>query len=151
MTHSELIASLPADYFVTVLLACPRKARETLFVRFGVPKAKKKVSALLPGRDPQRIGKLQVALGELAEDDEEGQRLSEEVLRLYLLNHRALLAATLDKLGVEHDEGLTEEELDVFDTMEAEAAKKLSDDLVKDGFSANDVSLYLNYVGAPLG
>ena len=112
MIPSQLVSGLANDDFARVLGACPRRARETLFTRFGIPKAKKTASALLPAKDPARIRKLQGAMTQIKPDDEEGQQLAEELIRVYLMTRRGLLGDALDAIGITHDDGLTDEDLD---------------------------------------
>jgi len=137
------------DYFAKVLSACPRRARETLYMRFAIPKAKKKASALLPGKDPARIRKLQVAMSAAADDDEQAQQLAEELIRVYLMTRRSLLGDALDAIGVEHDDGLTDADLDEFSSLDSEEASELIARLSVT-HDADDVALYLRYMGAEL-
>lgn len=146
MHFTTIISNLDGDYFQDLLRACPRKPRETLFARFGIPRSKKKVSTLLPNRDPARAAKLQAAFTQVEEDDEEGQQLAEEVIRLYLLKHRQILSEAMDHLGVSHEEGLTEEDVDFAGMKEGER-EALRAALIQ-GHEARDVDLYLAYMDA---
>ena len=137
------------DYFTKVLSACPRRARETLFTRFAIPKAKKKASALLPSKDPARIRKLQLAMGATSEDDEQGQQFAEELIRVYLMTRRNLLGDALDAIGVAHDDGLTDADLDGFSSLDNDEASALVAQL-STTHDADDVALYLRYMGAEL-
>ncbi len=137
------------DYFAKVLSACPRRARETLFTRFAIPKAKKKASALLPSKDPARIRKLQLAMAAAADDDEQGQQFAEELIRVYLMTRRSLLGDALDAIGVEHNDGLTDADLDGFSSLDNEEASALVARL-STTHDADDIALYLRYMGAEL-
>jgi hypothetical protein len=150
MIPTQLIQSMPADFFGQVLSACPRRSRETLFTRFAIPKPKKTASALLPSKDPARISKLQVAMSALAEDDEQGQQLAEELLRVYLMGKRELLGAALDAIEVDHQDGLTDDDLDGFAELSPEDAVELAQELSQ-VHNPLDVSLYLRFMGADLG
>jgi hypothetical protein len=150
MIPTQLIQSMPADFFGQVVSACPRRSRETLFTRFAIPKPKKTASALLPSKDPARIGKLQVAMSGLAEDDEQGQQLAEELLRVYLMGKRELLGAALDAIEVDHQDGLTDDDLDGFAELSPEDAVELAQELSQ-AHNPLDVSLYLRFMGADLG
>jgi len=150
MIPTQLIQSMPADYFGQVLSACPRRSRETLFTRFAIPKPKKTASALLPSKDPARINKLQVAMSALAEDDEQGQQLAEELLRVYLMGKRELLGAALDAIEVDHQDGLTDDDLDGFAELSPDDAVELAQELSQ-AHNPLDVSLYLRFMGADLG
>ena len=147
MIPSQLVSGLANDDFARVLGACPRRARETLFTRFGIPKAKKTASALLPAKDPARIRKLQGAMTQIKPDDEEGQQLAEELIRVYLMTRRGLLGDALDAIGIMHDDGLTDEDLDAFARLEEEDLSDLRVELSKD-HDAMDVDLYLRFMGA---
>jgi len=149
MVPSQLIADLSPELFGRILFACPRRARETLFTRFGVPKAKKKASSLLPAKDPARIAKLQAVMASSSPEDEEAQQFADELLRVYLMGRRALLGAALDAMGVEHEDGRTDADLDAFAELDEAAAAELADKLSAD-HDADDVSLYLRFMGAPV-
>ena len=145
MIPSAVIATLSDSYFNKVLNACPRKARESLFVSFGVPKSKKKASALLPGRDPERGIKLRAAMAMMEEDEETFQQMGEELIRVYLMGHRDLLGAALDHMGIAHEVGLTDDELEAFAKLKPAAGKELRDVLLK-AYDAEDVALYLGFM-----
>lgn len=149
MVPAQLIQGMPESYFGKVLMACPRRSRETLFSRFSIPKAKKRASVLLPGKDPARIRKLQAALSSITEDDEQGQQLAEELIRVYLMGQRTLLGAALDAIGVDHQDGLTDDDLDGFADLSPEDAQDLADDLGQN-FDPLDVALYLRFMGAEI-
>ncbi len=146
MSFSAIIESMDGDFFQEVLKSCPRKPRETLFARFGIPRNRKKVSTLLPGKDPARAAKLKVALAAVEEEDEQGQQLAEEVIRLYLLKRRQILAQAMDHLGVSHEEGLTEEDVNLATMSEADR-QSLREALVAD-HAPQDVDLYIAYMVA---
>ena len=150
MIPAQLIQSMPTDFFGQVLSACPRRSRETLFTRFSIPKPRKSASALLPSKDPARIGKLQVAMAAVSDDDEQGQQLAEELLRVYLMGKRELLGAALDAIEVDHQEGLTDDDLDGFAELSSDEAAELAEELSRD-HDPLDVSLYLRFMGADLG
>ena len=149
MIPSELIDTMDDSYFSQVLSACPRRARETLFTRFGIAKAKKKASSLLPGKDPERIRRLQVAIGQSPVEDEQGQQLSEELIRVYLMTRRSLLGQALDGIDVSHDDGLTDSDLDGFAKLDEAALTSLRSSLAAD-HDASDVDLYLRFMGADI-
>ena len=149
MVPAQLIHEMPEAFFGKVLMACPRRSRETLFSRFSIPKAKKRASILLPGKDPARIRKLQLAMAGVSADDEQGQQLAEELIRVYLMGQRTLLGAALDAIGVDHQDGLTDDELDGFAELSAEEAQDLADELGRD-FDPLDVALYLRFMGAEI-
>ncbi|HBU46967.1 MAG TPA: hypothetical protein DEB46_01530 [Myxococcales bacterium] len=146
MSFSNIIKSMDQDFFQEVLSSCPRKPRETLFARFGIARNRKKVSTLLPGKDPARAAKLKSALGAVDVEDEQGQQLAEEVLRLYLLKRRQILAHAMDHLEVDHEEGLTEEDVD-FAAMSEPDRQALRDALAVD-HDPKDVDLYIAYMVA---
>ena len=150
MIPAQLIHSMPTAFFGQVLSACPRRSRETLFTRFAIPKPRKSASALLPSKDPARIGKLQVAMAAVSDDDQQGQQLAEELLRVYLMGKRELLGAALDAIEVDHQDGLTDDDLDGFAELSSDEAAELAEELSRD-HDPLDVSLYLRFMGAELG
>jgi len=137
------------DFFAKVLSACPRRARETLFTRFAIPKPKRSATALLPSKDPARGNKLRLAMAAVSEDDGQGQQLAEELIRVYLMTKRDLLGSALDAIGVEHNEGLTDDDLDGFSDLSPDEATALAERLNGE-YDASDVALYLRYMGAEL-
>lgn len=149
MIPSQLIREMPEEFFGRVLAACPRRSRETLFARFSIPKAKKTASSLLPGKDPARVLKLQRAFAGVGDEDGNGQQLAEELIRVYLMGKRSLLGAALDELGIDHQDGLTDAELDGISELDADAAQALASTLSQT-YDPLDVMLYLRFMGAEL-
>ena len=76
-------------------------------------------------------------------------RQAEELLRTWLLGQRSLLAAALDHLGIEHNQGLTEsDDVERFEKLSAGDVKKLVSHLNTIA-KADDVAVYLTYMGTP--
>ena len=86
----------------------------------------------------------------VSDDDEQGQQLAEELLRVYLMGKRELLGAALDAIEVDHQEGLTDDDLDGFAELSSDEAAELAEELSRD-HDPLDVSLYLRFMGADLG
>ncbi len=138
----ELLLRLPAERFASVLSAAPKKVREELFRRAGIKNKGGAFSLKTSQKTNARINRLYSALasGVLPPDE-----LGEEVIRQYLYHRRDLLAEALDFLGVEHDHGLTDRELDFFADLEAERATQLRAHLLTKNDEA-DVDLYLGFM-----
>ena len=108
MQYLSLVSDLSNETFQEVVSASPRRIRETLFGRLGIKAKKKKIGVRVHGKMEDRTKKLHERLREAstAQEDE----LCGELLRNWLYTQRALLAATLDHLGVKHDDGLVDED-----------------------------------------
>ena len=141
---TEIIRSVSADKFAEIFSASARQARETYFHRHSV-RAPKKTSRLpKPGEKTQaRIAALYEILKERQDDE-----LAEEVLRSWLLTKREMLAAALDHLGIEHEDGITESEgVSKFEKLSAKDLKALVKNL-GDVAPAEDVAVYLKFMGS---
>jgi hypothetical protein len=137
-----LLRSLTAERFSEVFAASSRKARETYFHRHGV-KAPSGGRFAKPGaKNEARTAGLYEVLQQESDDE-----LAEEVLRTYLLTKRPMLAAALDHLGIEHDNGLTEsEEIEKFEKLSARDTRQLVE-VLEPLASRDDIRLYLEFMG----
>ena len=77
------------------------------------------------------------------EDDE----LCEEVLRIWLLTHRPMLAAALDHLGIPHENGLTQGDVSKFEKLSAREIRGLIDVLKATGAPEDAIVTYLRFMG----
>lgn len=142
------LRALPLEQFRELVAASPRAVREEVFRRTGIKARRKGGAAALQsrGKADKRIEKLHEALSEgLALED----RLVEEMVRNYLYTRRPLLADAMDFLEVEHDEGLTNADLDFMQELDAKRRDALRAHL-SPKHDAADVELYLSFMGVPL-
>lgn len=141
-TRALLVDQNP-DRFVEIVSASPKKFREELFRRAGI-RAKKGGSFSLNNakKNAVRIGKLRQALMDGFEVEAE---LLDELVRNYLYTRRSLLAEALDFFEVEHDEGLTDADLDFVEELPADRVTHLRD-LLKRNHDEADVELYLRFM-----
>ncbi|MBK8010833.1 MAG: hypothetical protein IPK13_05755 [Deltaproteobacteria bacterium] len=145
VTLTELLGRMAPDRFEELLAASPKKFREEIFRRAGSKKKTSAFSLKTTASDAQRIGKVQEAIrGGSALDAEH----IEEIVRNYLYGRRTLLADALDFLGVEHDQGLTETDLDFVGGMPEEKGRALKAAL-EAKHPTQDVELYLSFMGIP--
>jgi hypothetical protein len=143
---TELLRDIEPEKFRDIVLQSPKQVREMIFDRLAIKK-KPVVSTkfVKPGeKNEERLRALFAKLKE-EEDDE----VAEELLRNYFLKRRELLADALDAIGVPHDKGLTDHELDKFEKLSKDEAKKLLETLSKK-HDAFDCKLYLRYMKAPI-
>ncbi|MEL6543278.1 MAG: hypothetical protein AAFQ82_01560 [Myxococcota bacterium] len=142
--YTEILRSVSKEKFHEILNASARKSRETYFARHGI-KAPKKAGAGFqkPGaKNEARAHGLYSALLEMTDDE-----LSEEILRVYLLGKRDMLAAALDHLGIEHQNGLTEsDDVEKFEGLKGKDLKQLVAH-IGEAAGSDDVALYLKYMG----
>ena len=143
--YTEVLRSLSAEKFAEVFGASSRKARETYFHRHGV-RGKGGSGFAKPGaKNEARIAKLYDVIASGADDDE----MAEEMLRTWLLTKRPMLAAALDHLGIDHEDGLTEsEDLSKFEKLSKRDIGKLLPVLEEHG-SREDAAVYLRFMGVP--
>ena len=122
-----------------LLSASPRKLREEMFRRLGI-KAKGRSGFKLASKGDARAGRFGEVLGSGVEIEEE---MLDELARNYLFGRRELLGHALDFMGVEHNEGLTDSDLEFLEEMEAGKERELRELLSEKGHDAKDVDLYL--------
>lgn len=143
---TELLRDIAPEKFRDMVLESPKQVREMIFDRLDIKKKPTSSTKFVkPGeKNEQRLRDLFQKLKE-EEDDE----VAEEILRNYFLKRRPLLGDALDAIGVKHDNGLTDQELDKFEKLSKGDAVKLLESLSKkhDPF---DVKLYLRYMKCPL-
>jgi hypothetical protein len=143
---TALLRDLSEDKFKDILDHSPKQVREMIFNRLGI---KKKPTTSLkfvkPGEKNEE--RARALFGRLRDDDDE--EVSEELLRNYFLKRRPLLAAALDAIGVPHDNGLTDHELDKFEKLPKTEARALEKKLSAE-HDPVDVNLYLRFMKCPL-
>lgn len=144
--YTDVLRSVTPEKFSEIFSASSRKARETYFHRHGV-RGKGGSGFARPGAKTEaRIAKLYDVISSGADDDE----MAEEILRTWLLTKRAMLAAALDHLGIEHQDGLTEsEEVAKFGKLSKKDVAKMLPALEAHG-SNEDAVVYLKFMGAKL-
>lgn len=143
--HTQLIREMSAEKFKDVFSASARKAREVYFARHAIKAPKKKGSKMLkPGAKNALRAEALFELLQGTTDDE----MAEEILRVWLLGMRPLLAAALNHLEIENDNGLTDSEdvSKIADLKKPELEKLLA---ALNGVAAQeDIVLYLKFMGA---
>lgn len=145
-TARELLIEMPTEKFAEIINASPRNFREELFRSAGV-KAKSGVFAVKSAsKSTVKAKKLhdRVKGGFEIEND-----VGEELIRNYLFTRRDMLGAALTALGVEHDNGLTDEDLDtIVEELAPEKSKALKDEL-SESHNPFDVDLYMRFMNFP--
>jgi len=144
-TGSDILSKLGAEHFGEVLNASPKKFREEIFRRAGVKSKGGAFALKANGKTEARVKKLRAAMLEGFELEDE---IADEVVRNYLYTRRSLLAEALDFFEVEHDEGLTDAELDFIEELPPERGTHLRDLLCKNHPEA-DVDLYIAFMNVP--
>ena len=143
--YSDVLRGVTAEKFAEIFSASSRKARETYFHRHGV-RGKGGSGFSKPGAKTEaRIAKLYDVICSGTSDDE----MAEEMLRTWLLTKRTMLAAALDHLGIEHEDGLTEsEDLSKFEKLSKKDIGKMIPVLEAHG-NREDIAVYLKFMGVP--
>ena len=145
MTYTDLLRQMDVDRFATVLAASSRRVREAHFARHGVRQLATTGRAKLGAghKTQERTQRLHAVL-----QQREDEALAEEVVRLYLLTQRPLLALALDKLGIEHEDGLTESDdvLRLGRLSDTERQGIIQDAVAKQVASEADATMYLSYM-----
>jgi hypothetical protein len=142
--YTDIVRTMSREKFVEILGVSTRQSREAYFARHGIKTPPSPRGFAKPGaKNEIRAAGLYDALQERVDE-----QLSEELLRTWLLNKRPLLAAALDHLKIDHDNGLTESnDVDRFEKLEAGEVKSLVTAL-KAVAPADEVAAYLKYMGA---
>lgn len=144
---NDILRKLESDHFAEVISASPKKFREEIFRRAGVKNRGGGAFALKStGKNNARTKKLRATM--LGGFELEGE-LGAELIRNYLYTRRPLLAEALDFLGVDHDEGLTDEDLDFLTELKPEKGQQLRDLLCRNHEDA-DVDLYVAFMDIPV-
>ena len=129
-SYTELLRTLSVSAFAELLMMCSRQAREGFFARHQVraPKAAK-TTVHLKNKNTLRAHQLFEVLAHASDEP-----LCEELLRVFLLQHRAMLAKACDELKIPHEEGLSDSpELKRFGELTDEQAAHLVQTLVDSG------------------
>ena len=140
---TDVLRSVSLEKFTEIFSACSRKARETYFHRHGVRSPSKTTRLPKPGAKTEaRIARLYEVL-----QDKEDDEMAEEILRTWLLTKRPMLAAALDHLGIEHENGLTEsDEIKKFEKLGKREVKALVEKLEPHA-PREDIGVYLKFMG----
>ena len=141
--YMEIVRSLSDEKFGEIFSASSRQARETYFHRHGIKAPKKSGRMLRAGeKNALRIKALYKTLM-----DKEDREMVEEILRTWLLAKRSLLAAALDHLGIEHNEGLTDsDDIERFENLSVKEVQEMVGAL-SDVADRDEISIYLRYMG----
>lgn len=139
----ELLLEQTTDRFAEIIFASPKKFREEVFRRAGV-KAKKG-GAFALGNAKKNAVRVEKLLGSMQEGADVPEEILAELIRNYLYTKRGLLAEALDFFEVEHDDGLTDADLDFLEELPAERVTQLRDILEKT-HDKDDVDLYLRFM-----
>lgn len=143
-TSFELLRELDPEHLDRVVHAGSKKLREELFRRCGIrPK-----SSSFSLKGASRGARVERLREKLREGTDPGSEVCEEVIRSYFYQKRDLLAQALDFLGVRHEDGLTDDDIDFLETLENDRSKALMDELEKT-HPAEDVKLYFGFMGIP--
>ncbi len=141
--YMEIVRSLSDEKFGEIFSASSRQARETYFHRHGIKAPKKSGRMLRAGeKNALRIKALYKTLM-----DKEDREMVEEILRTWLLAKRSLLAAALDHLGIEHNEGLTDsDDIERFENLSVKEVQEMVG-VLADVADRDEISIYLRYMG----
>lgn len=142
---SQIVRSMDQARFFAVFLESPKQVRELIFDRLqieGAPLPKTK----FPKPGAKTEARMKALFEFLQKTDDE--QVADELLRNYFLKRRAILAAALDHLGIPHEDGLTNDELDRFEKLSAAEADKLFAAVAAKS-DAPDAEMYLRYMKVP--
>lgn len=141
--YCDFIKAVSYEKFQEIYSLAPRASRQIIAKRCGVKKNTKGSIAGMKERNEKLIKDIYDAM--LLHND---HQLAEQLIRNWLYNKRPMLKAALDYMNIPNEDGLTENDLDAFETMNEEECKKLQDTLAKD-FPAEDVYIYLKFLNVP--
>lgn len=142
--YSAILSATDDAKFAEILAASSRKTREGYFHRHQIRAPKAQGLPRAGAKHAYCVRALHVQLRGKADE-----ALAEEALRTWLLGQRSLLGAALDHLGIAHQEGLTDsDEVSRIEKLTAAERAALVAALMPVA-PADDVQLYLNFMGAP--
>ena len=142
----DIISDLGPDTFGEIFAINPRGVREALFNKLGIKAQTRKIGISVGNKNHERVRALYDRL--LGEKGKVERELAGELLRNWLFTQRPMLVDTMNHFGVKHDNGLTEQEIDFFESLEKDKVEELVKLLVpKHGKQA--VSVYLRYLKVP--
>ena len=144
-TPNEILSRLSEERFEVIMAASPKKLREDLFRRAGVRPKAASPFALKTQNSGGRSQKLFEAMQSGTELPEE---LLEELIRNYLYNRRDMLADALDFFEVEHNDGLTDADLEFIESLAADKVAALRTRLSAK-HDDEDIGLYLSFMNFP--
>lgn len=142
--YTDIVRGLSKEKFVEVLGVSTRTSREAYFHRHGIKSPPSSRGFSKPGaKNEARAASLYEAMQERVDE-----QVAEEIVRTWLLGKRPMLAAALDHLKIEHDNGLTEsDDVDRFEKLSAAEVKDMVKALTKVA-PADEIKAYLKYMGA---
>lgn len=142
--YTDIVRGLTKEKFVEVLGVSTRTSREAYFHRHGIKAPPSGRGFTKPGaKNEARAAGLWEAM-----QDRVDEQVAEEIIRTWLLSKRPMLAAALDHLKIEHDNGLTEsDDVDRFEKLSATEVKDMVKTLTKVA-PADEVKAYLKYMGS---
>ncbi len=142
--HWELLANIREEKFVEIYGACSRKIRNMLESMYG-KKAKKGGKVSLKSSKNRSAAALAVRKGIVAKQD---NPMAEELFKTWLYDKRSMLAAALDFFEIPNEDGITDQDLDVFEQATAEKLTALMEALIdRDGFDGEEVAIYMAFMG----
>jgi len=146
MNPHKLLGLVPKEMFHEIFEDSPRQIRQAVIGVTGTKKKKKRRSlrSQLAAKEAEQARALQAAQQRLSEEDMD--QFAEEVIRNYLGKTPEMLAAFLDDMGVEHQDGYTND-LEFVEKMKPEETAEAVELLIKT-FPVERVTLYLCYIEA---
>ncbi len=147
---SQIIGAMSEGKFTEMMGKSPRQVRETLFNRLAIKASGMKRVVPRPGeRNEQRLKQLHQKLAVCPPSAKNEQELCTELIRNWLVHKTPMLVAALDHFEVKHENGLTGQELDFFEKLDADKVKALVATLVAKQFDAEEVGIYLRFLKVP--
>lgn len=143
-TVRDLLIGQSVERIRHILGASPRRFREEMFNRLGI---KSKGAAAKGFRlSAKGDARAQRFLEVLGQQDAVPEDVLAEVVRNYLYSRRELLADALDFFDVEHNQGLTDHDLDFLEDLDEEKLRAVEAHLAEQGHDSEDVELYLRFM-----
>lgn len=142
----DIIRDIDMERFSEIFGVNPRSVREALFSRLGIKAQQRRIGIRAHNKNTDRIRALYDRL--LSDAGKMERELASELLRNWLYTQRELLSDTLNHLGVKHDHGLTEQEVDFFEQLEPDKVRELCTLLIPT-HGKEKVGIYLRYMKVP--
>ncbi|MBI5495793.1 MAG: hypothetical protein HY904_12280 [Deltaproteobacteria bacterium] len=146
---SQIVGAMSEAKFAEMMARSPRSVRETLFGRLNIKASStKSILPKLHQKNEERIKKLHTKLAQVPGNAKNEQDLCSELIRNWLVGKNPMLIAAMDQLGVKHENGLTEQELDFIEKLEPAKVKDLVGALAGK-FADEEVGIYLRFMKVP--
>ena len=142
MEFYEILEKVDNDKILEIYGACSRKIRNMLEGIYYKKKKKGRKISLRAGQNKLAAANA-VRNGIVKASDEQ---MAEEVLKTWLYTKRELFVAALDFFEIKHEDGITDESLELMEKAESALLDKMVATLQAANFATADIMIYLAFM-----